>query len=61
MPRLYTCRATRTQPSLVVTKDWQLWALWDDTSSEQLTIKNVELCGFNIGEFTSEKRTEGDT
>ena len=54
MPRLYTCRATRTQPSLVVTKDWQLWALWDDAS-------NVELCGFNIGEFTSEQRTEGDT
>ena len=51
--RLYSCRATKTQPSLVVTKEWQLWVTWDDPSSETLVMKTGELCGFNVGEFAT--------
>jgi len=51
--RLYTCRATRSQPALVVTKEWQLWVMWDDPASEHFDMKTGELCGFNVGEFSS--------
>ncbi len=53
MFRLFTVKATKTLPALVITKSFKLYAYLDEnTNGKTMTICNLELLGFNMGDFS---------